>query len=146
MGRLFINISPLLYSNRSFFVNQRLTKSSFTVYYRFKIKQKEDARWVQCSFLFPIPWGQEEAVRRIQQLLPKLKEQYAEYISGASELWNGNSAEFQFTAQGYDITGSISVTPTTIDVSGKLPFLVSFFKGKIEGMIREKAGELLAPV
>jgi hypothetical protein len=86
----------------------------------------------------------QEALARIQGLLGKLQREQADTIRDVSEKWNGNEGEFSFSAKGFDISGKIKVEENLVSINGQLPFALSFFKGKISQVIKEKAGELLA--
>ncbi|MBS1504262.1 MAG: polyhydroxyalkanoic acid system family protein [Bacteroidetes bacterium] len=87
---------------------------------------------------------QEEALRRIKNLLTQTKHDHADKIQNLKETWNGNKGNFGFKAMGYDVSGTLTVTPATVELEGKIPFAVSLFKGTITKMINEKAGQLLS--
>ena len=91
---------------------------------------------------FSIP--QEEALRRIKNLLTETKKEHGDKIENLKEQWNGNVGTFSFTAKGYDISGTMAVEESQIELNGKIPFAVSLFKGAITRAIHEKAAELLA--
>jgi len=61
-------------------------------------------------------------------------------IDNLEEQWDGNVGTFSFTAKGYDISGTLTVEDSTIELNGKIPFAVSLFKGAITRAIDEKAG------
>jgi hypothetical protein len=86
----------------------------------------------------------EEALKRIKTLLSETKKDHGDKISGLTEEWNGDTGRFSFSAKGFDISGTLTVTDSTVNVHGKLPFAVSLFKGTITKMINDKASELLA--
>ena len=86
---------------------------------------------------------QEEALRRIQGLLGEVKTQFADKISNLREEWNGSSGSFSFSAMGFSVSGTLTVSPSEVELSGDLPLAAAFFKGKIEVMIRERAEALL---
>ena len=86
----------------------------------------------------------QEALTRIQGLLQKLQQEQKETIRDVSEKWNGNEGEFSFSAKGFDLSGRIRVEENFVSINGQLPFALSFFKGMISQVIKEKAGELLA--
>ena len=94
------------------------------------------------SIPFSIP--QEEALKRIKNLLTETKKEHGDKIDNLKERWNGNVGTFSFTAKGYDISGTLTVQRSTIELDGKIPFAVSLFKGAITRAINEKATELLA--
>jgi len=85
----------------------------------------------------------EEAVARIQGLLSKLQQEQKDTIRNVSEKWNGNEGEFSFSAKGFDLAGKIRVEENQVSINGQLPFALSFFKGMISEVIKEKASELL---
>ena len=88
---------------------------------------------------------QQEALQRIKKLLSETKRDHGDKIQDLAETWNGNEGNFSFKAQGYDISGTLSVNPTSIELKGKVPFAFSLFKGTITRMISERAADLLKP-
>ena len=87
---------------------------------------------------------QDEALRRVKTLLGEVKTQFADKISDLHEEWNGNTGKFSFSAMGFSVSGTLTVNPSGVELSGNLPFAASFFKGKIEFTLRERAETLLA--
>lgn len=87
---------------------------------------------------------EEEALRRIKDLLGEVKNQFADKISDLREEWNGNAGIFSFSAMGLPVSGMLTVRGDEVELSGELPFVASFFKGKIERIVRERAESLLA--
>lgn len=87
---------------------------------------------------------QDEAVKRIKTLLGEVKNQFTDKISDLREEWDGNTGKFSFSVMGSSISGTLTVKPLEVELSGNLPFVASFFKGKIESTIRERAETLLA--
>jgi hypothetical protein len=88
--------------------------------------------------------SQGEALTRIQGLLKQLQEEQKDTIRNVSEQWNGNEADFSFSAKGFDLAGKIRVEENSVTINGQLPFALSFFKGAISNVIKEKAGKLLS--
>ena len=87
---------------------------------------------------------EQEALVRIQGLLQQLQQEQVGTVTDVSEIWNGNEGQFSFSAKGFDLSGKIKVEEKRVNINGQLPFALSFFKGKISDLIREKAGELLS--
>ena len=85
----------------------------------------------------------EEALTRIQGMLQKLQQEQKDTIRDVSESWHGNAGEFSFSAKGFALAGKIRVEDNAVNITSDLPFALSFFKGKIADVIREKAGDLL---
>src|ERR1700712_1926679 len=88
--------------------------------------------------------SQDEALKRIKNLLSETKKEHGDQIGDLQENWNGNVGSFSFNTRGFDISGTLTVGLSTIELNGKIPFAVSLFKGKIVRAIDEKAAELLA--
>jgi hypothetical protein len=87
----------------------------------------------------------EEALARVQGLLQKLQKEQRDTIRDVSESWQGNEGQFSFSAKGFALAGKIRVEDKIVNIKSDLPFALSFFKSKIEDVIRGKAGELLNP-
>lgn len=92
----------------------------------------------------PHKLSQQEARRRIQELLPKMKSDYADQIKDLQEEWNDNTGRFSFSIMGFAVSGTLTVNESTVDLDGNLPFAAAFFKGKIKSVIQEKAEQILA--
>ena len=87
--------------------------------------------------------SEEEAVKRIKNLLTDAKKEHGDKIQNLVETWSGNQGLFSFKAQGFDISGTITVNSSSVDLNGKIPFAVSLFKGKISRIIEDEANRLL---
>ncbi len=87
---------------------------------------------------------QEEALRRVKVLLAAAQKEHGDKISDLREVWSDNRGEFRFTARGFILSGFLTVTPSDVQIYGDLPWTLSFFKGKIEAILREQTKILLA--
>jgi len=96
------------------------------------------------NMTIPFSISQEEALKRIKNLLTETRKEHGDKIDNLKERWDGNVGTFSFTAKGFDISGTLTVQPSTIELNGRIPFAVSLFKGTITNAINEKAAELLA--
>jgi len=86
----------------------------------------------------------DEALQRIKGLLGEVKTDFADKISDLNERWTGNTCVFSFRAMGFAVSGTLVVDASEVKLSGILPLAASFFRGKIESIIRERANNLLA--
>ena len=86
----------------------------------------------------------DEALRRIKGLLDEVKTEFAGTISDLSEQWDGNIGYFNLRAKGFSVSGTLTVKPREVELSGNLPFAALPFRGKIESAIRSRAEKLLA--
>ncbi len=86
---------------------------------------------------------QEEAVKRIRDLLNEVKTQFAGKISDLHEEWDENTGTFDFSAMGFPVSGTLTVQASQVEISGNLPFAAMLFKGKIEAAIKDRATTLL---
>lgn len=88
--------------------------------------------------------AQDEAVKRIKNLLNNLKTEHADRICDLQEEWDGHTGTFRFSAMGFPLSGTLTVNKSRIEISGHLPFAAMLFKGKIESAIKEGIETLLA--
>ncbi len=87
---------------------------------------------------------QDEALKRVRNLLNDVKTQFADKITDLNEEWDGNIGKFHFSVVGFLVSGTLTVKTSQVEVSGNLPFAAMLFKGKIESTIKDHAETLLA--
>ncbi len=95
------------------------------------------------NMTIPHQLRQDEALKRIQSLFEEVKNQFADKISNLREEWKECTDTFSFSIMGFSVSGTLSVNPCEVNLSSNLPFAISFFKGKIESTIQERAKRLL---
>ena len=88
--------------------------------------------------------SEEEALSRIKNMFTQVKREHGDKISNLKEEWNGNVGNFSFTAQGFDIAGTLTVNPSNVELQGKIPFALSLFKGAITKTIEQQATKVLS--
>jgi hypothetical protein len=98
----------------------------------------------QMSVVVPHNLSQDEARARIQNLLNDLKAQYGDRFSDLQESWSDHEGRFALKAMGFNVSGTLSVKPSEVELTGDLPFAAAPFKGRIEEVIRERAQRLLS--
>lgn len=98
----------------------------------------------QLDISVPHQLPQEEALSRVKNLLAQVQEEQKHLIDDLSEEWDGNNGKFSFNAKGFSLDGTIQVNEKDVTIQGDLPFMLSFFKGKIEEVIKNKAAAILA--
>jgi hypothetical protein len=92
----------------------------------------------------PHQLSQDEAMRRIQNLLSEVKRDHGDRVSDLTETWSANHGEFSFKAMGFSLSGRIDVKPDEVVMKGNYPLAAMPFRGRIESMVRERAEKLLA--
>jgi hypothetical protein len=95
------------------------------------------------SMTVPHSLAQDEALTRIKTLLDDVKTRHADKITDLREDWNGYIGTFAFSAMGFHVSGTLTVKPSQVEITGNLPFAATLFKSRIETAIRERAEELL---
>src|SRR4051794_26838328 len=88
--------------------------------------------------------GQATARARVEQFLDAVQRDYAEQVSHVSGEWEANRLSFRFVTSGLNINGTLAVENEQVDVSGPLPLVAAFFRGRIEQQIRAELGKLLS--
>lgn len=92
----------------------------------------------------PHDLGQSAARARVEQFLEAVQRDYAEHVRNVSGEWEENQLNFRFLTSGLNISGTLAVEETLVEVSGPLPFVAVLFRGKIEQQIRAELGKLLS--
>lgn len=87
--------------------------------------------------------GQEEALKRIKNLMTNLKEAHANTIKNVNEKWSGQEGSFNFSTRGFQVSGKIYVGVDTVRINSRLPFVLTFYKNAITKTIWAKGTELL---
>jgi putative polyhydroxyalkanoic acid system protein len=88
--------------------------------------------------------SQEEALSRIKNVFTQMKQEHGDKISNLKEDWSGHVGNFSFTAQGFDVAGTLTVNASNVEFDGKIPFALSLFKGAITKTIEQQATKLLS--
>jgi putative polyhydroxyalkanoic acid system protein len=92
----------------------------------------------------PHQLSQAQAMTRIQSLIANIKAEHGDKITDLHEEWGDNVGTYRFSVLGFAVSGTVEVMPTSVRLTGNLPFAASFFKNTIESTIRDRAAELLA--
>ena len=85
-----------------------------------------------------------EAEARVKNLLEKVKAQFGDKIDNLEETWEGNTGNFKLSMSGQAASGTIRLLPAAVQVDIVLPFLATFFKGKIKSVIETEGAKILA--
>lgn len=85
-----------------------------------------------------------EATSRIKKLIGELKQKFGDRIQNLQEAWSGTGGTFSFETMGFKLSGTLSVSPSEVQIDGSLPFAALPFRGMVEEAIREKAKDLLS--
>jgi hypothetical protein len=112
-------------------------------YVFYVVNKKLPNNMADLNISIPHKLSQDEARERIKNLFIDLKRDHKDKVNNIREEWNGNSGSFGFSAMGFNLSGTIDVTPSTVDISANLPMAVMLFKGQIRRLIEEKGSELL---
>jgi len=88
----------------------------------------------------------EEAYKRINNLLLDLQTKYSDKISNAEKSWNPEHTQMNYSMEimGSKIKGRVHLRDCQITLEGKLPFMAKMFKGKIEHMVKEQLEDLFS--
>jgi hypothetical protein len=87
---------------------------------------------------------QDDALRRIQNLIAQAKTEYADKVTILQESWKGNVGTFVASGFGHKIEGNITMHPSDVTLVSSLPAAAIFFKAKLEAKVREILGKALS--
>lgn len=86
--------------------------------------------------------GKEEAVRRLQSGLGKVRASYGHLLAVQEETWTENHLQFRVSALGQAASGTLEVFEDRVDLEVYLPWLLARLAGAIQPLVR-KEGMLL---
>ncbi len=80
-----------------------------------------------------------EIHKRVSLLLAELEKESASKVH-LQHKWNADNTVMEFSGEisGFNVKGTITLSPVLIVLEGDLPFLARMFKGKIESYIRKE--------
>ena len=82
------------------------------------------------------------AITKVKKVLNESRSKLAGHVSDVEEAWEGNVLTYAFTAQGYHISGTLTVKDKVFELYAKLPLTLKLFEGRIEKMIQEQAAAM----
>ena len=91
----------------------------------------------------PHQLGQDAARLRVAAFLESVQREYAAHVSDVNGEWSGNGLAFRFLASGLNVSGTLMVQESFVEVTGPLPLAAMFFRGQIERTIRDELQRLL---
>ncbi len=91
----------------------------------------------------PHSLGVEEARRRMQGSIGKLKDHIPGGSADVRSDWNGDRMNLIVNAMGQEVSANIDVMETVVRVEVMLPGMLSFFGNQIQGYLKSVGGQLL---
>lgn len=91
----------------------------------------------------PHKLGAEEAKRRMQGSIGKLKDHIPGGSAEVRSSWEGDRMNLLVQAMGQEVSANIDVRETVVRVEVMLPAMLSFFGKQIQGYLESKGGQLL---
>src|ERR1700722_7595984 len=87
--------------------------------------------------------SQTDAVAKIKKMIADAKTHLADQVSNIQEEWHDNALTFAFTAQGKNISGTLTVLDKVFNLDVKLPLMLRMFEGRIKSMVEEQGKQML---
>jgi hypothetical protein len=86
--------------------------------------------------------GRDEAMRRLQGGLERLRASFGNTVRPIQETWTGNHLDFRWSVLGQTASGALDVEEDHVRVEVQLPWLLARLGDKAKGLLR-KQGQLL---
>lgn len=96
------------------------------------------------SVAVPHALDPQEATKRLQGFLERVRSRYEDQVSDLQESWEENTGRFSFKSYGFSVKGSVAVEVSEVRVEGDLPFAAMMFKGRVEQTLRENLERLVS--
>jgi len=97
----------------------------------------------QFAVTVPHALGREDAMRRLDQLIERIRNEHGQSLSEMEGGWAAHVLNFSFRAMGMAVSGAMDVGEDQVSVHGHLPLAAAFFRGKIEQTIRSELSSVL---
>jgi hypothetical protein len=94
--------------------------------------------------VIPHQLGAEEARRRIEAGLEKMRAQFASQLSASEVAWAGDQAAVHVAAMGQRIDAKLDVAPDNVRVEIVLPWLLARFAEKAQGWLTKAGTDILS--
>jgi hypothetical protein len=91
----------------------------------------------------PHQLGRQEAVRRIKSGLASVRTNYSSFFTIQEESWNGDRVDFNISAMGQSVVGSIEVANDHVRLEVILPWLLTKIAQRFTGAIRKEGALML---
>ena len=95
------------------------------------------------SFNVPHGLSAADALARMHDFLPKIKEHYKDQVKDMEESFDGQTLNFSFKTMGFVFKGAITAADQKVTVDMELPFAALMIKGRIEQEITAGLARLL---
>jgi Putative polyhydroxyalkanoic acid system protein (PHA_gran_rgn) len=93
----------------------------------------------------PHELGQAGAQTRVVGLITDVLAKYGSQLSDVHQEWNGNTCNLGWKSMGMGMTAVLVVNDADVSVDGTMPMAFMAFKGKMEGIVRDRLTAALAP-
>ncbi len=90
----------------------------------------------------PHQLGKEEAMRRLQGGIGRLRSQFGDKLGAIEDTWTGDHADFRVSVLGQTVTGALDVRDAEVRVEVQLPWMLAMVAEKAKGLI-QKQGTLM---
>ena len=90
----------------------------------------------------PHQLGKEEARRRLQGGVGRLREQFGDKVGHIEDTWTGDHADFRVSILGQSVAGALDVMEHEVRVEVQLPWMLAMVAEKAKGLI-QKQGTLM---
>ncbi|HEX2724653.1 MAG TPA: polyhydroxyalkanoic acid system family protein [Beijerinckiaceae bacterium] len=90
----------------------------------------------------PHQLGKEEAQRRLQGGVGRLRAQFGDKLGTIEDTWTGDHADFRLSVLGQGVSGSLDVMEDHVRVEVQLPWMLAMVAEKAKGLI-QKQGTLM---
>jgi hypothetical protein len=91
----------------------------------------------------PHQLGRDEALRRLKNKFDSARSQYGGDVKNLEEQWTDHTLNFNFSAMGMGVSGTVKVEDRAVRFNADLPFAAALIKGAIENRLREELNALL---
>ncbi|WP_020173950.1 polyhydroxyalkanoic acid system family protein [Methyloferula stellata] len=95
------------------------------------------------SISLPHDLGTEEAKRRVQDQLERLRKEYVDKVGQSQVNWAGDQAKVDVSALGQAASATIDVLPDTLRIEVELPWVLAALSTRVQSFMTSHASDAL---
>src|SRR3989338_1975677 len=96
------------------------------------------------QFSIPTKVNRDDAIRRILSFAADTKKKVDGKLAGFRMEWIGNLLKFNFTFDGFPVSGVLTVGDQNLEISLDLPLMAMFLKKKIRSAFTQRVESVLS--
>ena len=93
----------------------------------------------------PHTLGKEKAASQLKEQLENRRDEIEQHVTNLKADWADDELAYSFSTFGFKVDGTLVVDDGCVKVGANVPLPAMMFRGRIEQLLQDELGKLLAP-